>query len=232
MFKKLSIVAAFSVVSLASQAEAVVIDFETVPGAVPSEGLAISNQFAATAGVTFSLANGNTPVLAEVGAPRTAFDGVGPDGPAAGENIGQFFLTDDGLTSGVTTSPLIVSYSTAAQNVSGEILDIDRGETFVISAFDSVIGGALLDTITINTGDADTGNGVATNWAFNRVSADILRIEFAGSRSGGVGFFGLGFDNFNSGVTGGPVPLPTPATLPLVAAGLCMIAFIARRRKG
>lgn len=231
MFNKLSVVAAVAVLSLASQAKAVVIDFETVPGAVPSEGLAISNQFAATAGVTFSLANGSTPVLAEVGGPRTAFDGVGPDGPAAGENIGQFFLTDDGVTSGVTVSPLIVSYSMATQNVSGEILDIDRGESFVISAFDSLVGGALLDTITINAGDADTGNGVATNWAFTRASADILRIEFAGARSG-AGFFGLGFDNFNSGVTVAPAPLSTPATLPLVAAGLCMIGFLARRRKG
>ncbi|MEM8837549.1 MAG: VPLPA-CTERM sorting domain-containing protein [Pseudomonadota bacterium] len=221
-----------SIVGLSGQVNAITIDFESIPGSMPMEGLAISNQFEATAGVTFSLSDGTSPVLADVGGARTAFQGPGNgnDNVVAGEDVGNFFLTDDGLTSGTATPTLIVSYSTATQNVSGEILDIDFNESFVITAFDALTGGSVLETVTINAGDADTGNGVATNWSISRASADILRLEFAGTRSG-FGFFGLGFDNFNSGVdTSGTTVVPLPAAGVLLLSGIAGL-FVLRRRR-
>jgi hypothetical protein len=41
------------------------IDFETIPGTVPTDGLQIADQFLATLGVRFSLENGDRPVLAQ-----------------------------------------------------------------------------------------------------------------------------------------------------------------------
>ncbi|MEO0569835.1 MAG: hypothetical protein AAF066_19060, partial [Pseudomonadota bacterium] len=70
--------------------------------------------------------------------------------------------------------------------------------------------------------------GVATNWIFERATADIRRIEFAGSRQG-LGFFGLGFDNFDSGINLTAVPLP--AGLPLLLLGISAFATPALRRK-
>lgn len=214
-------------------ANAATIDFETVPGETPVDGVAISNQFAATAGVTFALADGSAPVLASYDGARTAFQGPGNgnDNLSASEmeDLGSFFLTDDGITSGGLSDPvLIVTYSTPSQFASGSILDIDSGETFSITAYDSEVGGTALDSIHISAGDPDTGNGVATNWIFERATADIRRIEFAGSRQG-LGFFGLGFDNFDSGINLTAVPLP--AGLPLLLLGISAFATPALRRK-
>jgi len=218
-----------AVMCVSGAAHAATIDFETVPGATPFEGLEISDQFEATAGVTFSLSTGNAPVLADVGGARTAFQGFGGgnDAVAPGEDVGSFFLTDDGLTSGLSAPTLIVTYSQATQFASGEILDIDFGEVFTITAFDAAVGGNVLETIEISASDPDTGNGVATNWSIDRGSADILRIEFLGERTTS-GFFGLGFDNFDSGVALAAVPVPAGA--PLLAGALGLLLAVRRRQ--
>ena len=86
------------------------IDFESVPGETPRKGLTIRAQFSASNGVVFALENGQPPRLAAVGRPQTAFAGpprdTGADAPAAGANIGRFFLTDDGVLQGLTPPPL------------------------------------------------------------------------------------------------------------------------------
>jgi len=75
---------------------ATVIDFESIPGSTPSDGMSISTQFQATHGVIFSLEGGGSPVLAKVGSPLTAFLGYNLQDaqPAPGTNVGDFFLTD------------------------------------------------------------------------------------------------------------------------------------------
>jgi hypothetical protein len=212
-------------------ANAGLIDFETILGGAPVDGQTIDTQFLASDGVTFSLVGGGAPVLAQIGAPTTAFLGAGGgDTPIAADAgaIGQFFLTDDGLTQGTVPGALLVNYSAPTANASGVVLDIDGGETFLIEAFDGVNGaGTLLSTFTINAGDADTGNGVATDWFFSLGSATIRSIIFSGSRPSG--FFGLGFDNFDTGVDVGVVPLP--AALPLYGTGLALMGFIGWRRR-
>ncbi len=80
-------------------AQSTLITFETIPNGVPSEGLVISNQFVTTHGVSFHFEDDTFPHLAMVGEPLTAFEGVGhgADTPASGQQVGQFFLTDDGV---------------------------------------------------------------------------------------------------------------------------------------
>lgn len=175
------------------------IDFEAIPGETPFEGLAISDQYLLSDGITFSLENGGDPVLAKVGPPATAFGGPpnhnGDDTPALNQNIGSFFLTDDGVLSGLDAEPLIVSYSPPTAAASGVILDIDFDETFTIDARDA--NDNTLETITITAGDPNTGDGIATRWVLYRASEDIYSIKFEGQRAD-AGSFGLGFDNFSA----------------------------------
>jgi hypothetical protein len=182
---------------LAAQTSEAPIDFETIPGATAEEGLVISDQFAATHGVTFQLEGGGNPVLAEVGSPVSAFLGppndTTPDTPAAGQNIGQYFLTDDG-TLNTSSSNLIILYDPPTAAASGVILDIDSSETFTIEARNAADD--VLQTITIEAGDPGTGDGMAARWSFDRADADIFSLRFIGERP--IGNFGLGFDTFNA----------------------------------
>lgn len=171
-----------------------VIDFETIPGTVPSDGLPISNQFQATHGVTFALANGGTPVLAQAGPPRTAFQGHNllDDEPEPSTGAGQFFLTDDGILAGLP-STLIVNYTTPVSAATGVILDIDGSEEWTIEAIDAA--GNILDTVVL--GPNNSIDGSATTWSFNLTTATIshIHISFTGFFNVNVG---LAFDLFNS----------------------------------
>ena len=199
-------------------AHALLIDFESIPGESPYEGLLISDQFLSTAGVSFSLEGGGFPVLAEVGFPMTAFE-LG-DTPTPDQGTGSFFLTDTGSLSGDTPPAVIISYSIRTGIASGVLLDIDFNEGWTIEAFNS--DGVLLDTITLNSGDPGTGSALATPWSFNRVRNDISSIRLSGIRPGSAGYFGLGFDNFETGV------IPEPCTSLLFGVGLSIFAL--RRR--
>ena len=100
------------------------ITFETIPDGAPADGLSIGDQFLSTEGVTFRLGNVTLPKLAQVGPPLTAFDGgeFGPDTPAPGQNVGQFFLVGDPA---VGLLPLTMGFASPVNSVSGVILDIN-----------------------------------------------------------------------------------------------------------
>jgi hypothetical protein len=187
----------WSAAPLVAQTSEATIDFETIRGAIPEEGLTISDQFAASHAISFQLEGGGNPVLAEVGGSVSAFLGppndTTPDTPAENQNIGQYFLTDDGALN-TSSRNLIVLYDIPTAAASGMILDIDSSETFTIEARNA--SGDVLQTITIDAGDPRTGDGIATLWSFDRADADIASLRFIGERP--VGDFGLGFDNFNA----------------------------------
>lgn len=210
-------------------ATASVINFESIPGIeVPTDGLLINNQFETTHGVIFSLEGGGSPQLARIGAPTTAFQGpIAGDTPVPGQGIGEFFLTDDGILSGLAAIPLIVTYTTPTAAASGIILDIDFDESFLIEARNNI--GDVIESIVINAGDPGTGDGIATLWSFTRPSADVYSIRFVGSRSTS-GSFGLGFDNFDARSASAATPIPLPATHILMLAGLIGFLFFTRQK--
>jgi len=180
------------------QPECATVTFEFVPGGDIVEGLAINSQFEELLNITFELENGNDPVIAETGAPSTAFEPN--DNPESGQGVGSFFLTDDGLIT-EDASPLIVTFSVPVDSASGLVLDIDGGETFTIQAFD--VADNLLEESVITDGDPGTGSRQATPWWFSREAPDVASIRFSGVRPSGI--FGLGFDNFT---TCAPARLP------------------------
>ncbi|MFK7888474.1 MAG: thrombospondin type 3 repeat-containing protein [Gammaproteobacteria bacterium] len=184
--------AAILIGSWASSACAQDIDFESIAGEPSVDGLSISNQFADTLGVVFSLANGNSPVLAQVGLPQTAFQGFGlqADQPAPGTNAGQFFLTDDGIV-GAPPSTLIIDYLAPVAAASGIILDIDGTEEWTIEALDG--DGNVLTTVVLEPNN--NLDGSATLWTFDEGLPVIAQITIA--YSGTQTIVGLAFDNFS-----------------------------------
>ena len=119
--------------------------------------------------------------------------------PAQGQNVGCFFLTDDGMSAGAAPT-VRISYSSPVRQASGEILDVESGgnnEVWVITAHRADL--SVITTITFQEGDPGTGDGVATPWSFD-LAEDIHFIEI--DYQGG-GTPGLGFDNFS------PASLPT-----------------------
>lgn len=174
------------------------IDFETIGNLSLNEGLPINNQFFTEYGVTFELENGAIPLLAEVGGIRPfAFSSsFGFDTPSPNQNVGRFFITDDGSVSNLTAIPLIVKFNNPVDSVSAEVLDMDFDEIFTVTARD--INGNTLLTKTIKAGEPDTGDGRATLFGFNMPGCigTIYSLKFEGTRqvSGG---FGFAMDNFS-----------------------------------
>jgi hypothetical protein len=173
--------------------------FETVPGGTPASGLAISNQYLASEGVTFVLGNSTSPILAQKGPPLEAFSGsCGDDTPAPGANVGQFFLFDPQTLQppGAPPSDLIVTYSSPVPCCEGVILDIDQAEAWTIRAYDS--SNSLVGTIVLNTSSPGAGDCKATRWHFSHVAADIAKvtIHYSGSTQTNIGY---AWDNFESG---------------------------------
>ncbi len=176
-----------------------VIDFETFPdGTIPSDGQTISNQYEAAFGITFSLEDGTSPVIANVGSPLTAFQGFGGhDTPRPDINAGQTFLTDDGNL-GPAPPPLVIDYSTPVRQASGIIIDIDFAEEWTVEAYDAK--DVLINSIVLGA----IGNGTGSPWVFDLAKPTIqrIRIRYTG---GGGNSIGLAFDNFSPAAGFGPL---------------------------
>jgi hypothetical protein len=214
---------------LVGPAKADVITFETLPGGgTPADGMAINTQYQAAFGVTFSLEGGGSPVIAEVGPPQTAFQGFNglPDQPAPGQNVGNFFLTDNGIVSG-PPDPLIVSYTKPVASASGVILDIDGGEAWQVQARNAL--NQVIDTVTLTPSSFNAGDGLAAPWSFGHSANDIfsIRLVYTGTQTNGVGF---AWDNFAS-APALATPVPEPSSLMMFAVGAIALSRFTRLRR-
>lgn len=175
-----------------------IINFETLPdGSRPIEGMEISNQFAASFGVSFRLETGYFPRIAKRDSQNfVAFYGPPNSSlinhPATNQNVGDFFLTGYAGRTG-NPSPLLISYARPVAAASGAIIDIDFHDAWQIVARDSRTNGIATNLLT--RASLNTGDGHATWWSFSRASADIcsIRISYAGTGSP----VGWAFDNFS-----------------------------------
>ncbi len=186
--------------------DCIYIDFESIPNGDLIDDMDIFDQYSDVFGVTFSLEGGIPARLAKVGAPMTAFQGPnnGADTPAAGVDIGDYFLTDNGTVAGLNADPIYVNFLSPMDSVSGCILDMDFGERFVVHALgefgdiifaDTIFSGSIVNGVNI-PGDPGTGDGLCTEWGFrlDECEGSIFSVKLDGFRitSGG---FGLGLDN-------------------------------------
>jgi hypothetical protein len=224
-------------------AAAAVIDFEVVPGATPADQLAISNQYALSEGVTFSLSTGGTPFLEESGSadgttgfirnfPEEAMEADVEREGYTGLGLGGFFLrlgTDNFFAAPVPV--LIIDYSTPVAAASAQIWDIDandfgteqwRVQAFndaaeVVATVDSPVG---LDALTEESLD-----GLPWNWVIDlgtNVSIHQIRISFIGTKLENIG---LSFDNFSP--TTAEIPAPPAAWL----FGTALVGMLHRIRR-
>jgi hypothetical protein len=201
-----------------------VIDFECNPadGQPFGDGEFVTNQYNVSPWfVTFSLIGapaGTGPMIAKVGSPQTAFQGPSrsdsctagttqDDMPAAGQNVGCFFLTDDGINRPLAYG-LLITYQNGVRQAGGDLLDVEPCcESWQITALDQ--NQQVLASTQVSWSDAGAGDGVATTWSFDldslptppSESIRYIRLEYTGDTNHNVG---LAFDNFS------PSSLPVP----------------------
>jgi len=208
-------VSAFAAMTLRAQ----IIDFETLPdGSKPTEGMEISNQFAASFGVTFSQKDGKAPRLAKRdGTGFFAFWGPNTTSNHLynNQNVGDFFLTGhQGVTA--NPSPMIITYANPVAAASGAMLDVDGEEAWDIVARDTL--GQGIATNRLDEHSPNGGNGLAAPWSFSRTNADIcsIRIAYVG-KSGSIGW---AFDNFAPGLPMAPANLSITVTQKAAQIGI------------
>lgn len=236
-----------------SYAAADIIDFETVPGGTPSDGLAIHDQYRDNFGVIFGLDTsgdywpdeGQYPHLEKAG--RDGSDGFlnshgnseNPYGcwdcgrTGYESRLGNYFLRfGTGQLQSKPVPRLIIEYDSPVSGASGEIWDIDawyeeRIEQWKISALDSSHN--VIDSIVspqgIHAEDDSSLDGMPWTWSFNHETADIyaISIEYIGTGENNIG---LAFDNFSPSS-----PVPLPSSLLLLGSGLSVTGILIRKKK-
>ena len=178
---------------------AAVLDFESLPGGVPLEGMVISNQFAGQFGMTFS--GSNAPVIVRRGSPQTGFNSPWGDdtlSPTNTHDCGEFYLLAPEIT------PLVVRFTSPVSTFSFYVLDLDDTERVTLTAYTSTETNGVRTNIFRST-DPGFGNGYAGLASISVPSNAIARVEVRLSDSDGA--FGAAFDDFTSTFT------PTPAHL-------------------
>ncbi|MCB2044081.1 MAG: hypothetical protein KDH48_26655 [Rhodoferax sp.] len=235
---KLFFVSALMFMAHAIQAQ--VIDFETVPGGVPADKLAITDQYRASFGVTFSLSNsgtpnGTTPFLEATGQSDTghAFINRGRglyDTADAGfeQQLGNFFLRI-GTATGVRGIPpsLVIRYDTPVFAASAEIWDLDESERWRIDAIDEhdAVVASILSPVGLTWTNAASLDGKPWVWSFDRTQADIhaISITYVGASPSGDGV-GIAFNNFSPATA-----VPEPRYWALFGIGLLVVFGSARQ---
>lgn len=193
--------------------KAQLIDFENLPsGALPTEGMVISNQFWNSHGVQFHYESGAFPRFAKIGGSTAyAFWGVpnhlGADAPATNQNVGSFFLTDGGGVN-LLTNGLIIDYRQPVAAASAVILDVDSGEQWLIEARNAQT--QTVSSVFVTQTNANAGDGKATPWYLTSPASNIwsIRILAVGTQTSP----GWAFDNFAPGLPLAPANLSLAVT--------------------
>ncbi len=176
-----------------AQSDCFTLDFESISGAVLSDNLEVSDQYLNSNGVLFELEDGTFPHIAKYGFPFTAFNSFIGEFMMESELVGAYFLTDDGLLEGLIATPLIMTFSSPVDSVSGMVLDVDFDEVFTIEARDLL--DSVISTVVVAAGDEGTGDAIATSWGLHAGDQLFYSLKISGEREV-AGAFGFAFDNF------------------------------------
>ncbi len=189
------------------------VNFETVPGDVPTRGLQITSQYYPP--FSFSLSMGSVPYLGDYGGEHDGW--YGPGGwdtldSAYGDRFGEWFLTY------VANEKLCIDFSSPVDAFRGYIMDVDNSEHWVVRAL-GWSGSTWMELARrdIYAGDPGTGSGRATIFWVNPKdeAIDCIEMELVGTAGG------FGIDNL--------AIVPEPAVLTLLAVGALAMA---RRKRG
>ncbi|QTA90843.1 DUF4114 domain-containing protein [Desulfonema magnum] len=188
------------------------IDFESLPEMLPSDGLKIGDQFRSLYGIAFRLDTDKDgfpdddalPILEKAGSDdlgRGFFNDSLNENDIAAQGyesqLGDFFLTMGGIS-----ADLIISYDTPVAAVSAQIWDIDRHgdntEQWRIEAMGMEYASGkedVIDSVRTPVGEDLKLDGKPYTWSFEHETADIyaIRISFVGSTSE---YLDMAFDNF------------------------------------
>jgi len=216
----------------ATRAQAVLINFEIIPGGQPYDGLDISDQFVPTDGVRFSLAEGGSPILINEG------QTTGPiafiyqaehlaNTVAPGTQIGSFFLADDGILG--PPHELVLNFTQPYAQIGGDIIDVDRSDAWSIDGLNSQ--GTLVDQQMLTAASPGAGDGTAAPFLLSSGSNDIASVTL--DYTGGGADPGFAWDNFSFvRIPAAPLPptvLTGGATLVLLWARSIFRRVLARR---
>ena len=183
--------------------EADVVSFEPSLGFAPVRGMAITNQFEASHGVSFSIEGASaSPVLAEINVadpPAFKEDGSGRINAlvdAQSKAIMQKFF----LTLPIRHAVLVVTYSKPVKEASGYMFDIDNSESWTITPYDAN-GRELPGAWSYAARDNEMiYNGKSMLWTIKeRPTADISMIKFKGVKPANSNGASLAFDRFSPG---------------------------------
>ncbi len=175
------------------------------------EGDVVADQYAeGDCGVRFyidSVGSPRRPMIARVGRGASGFSAAfnGPsrteplcgittpqyyDMPAAGQDVGCQFLTDNEIIGSHPTSLHILANNHVLK-ASGAMLDIDGYEQWTVTAYD---GAKKVGTsVVLDAGDPGAGDGVAYYWTLDfGIPFDRIEIRYTGTSPN----VGLAFDNF------------------------------------
>jgi hypothetical protein len=233
-------------------AMAALIDFETVPGATPSDQLVITDQYKSKYGITFSV-----ETISDVGSStiKPAYlEAVGggdsghgfwnsklssADKEATGHTgqLGDYFLRigQAGYAAKKATDQSVslwIEFTSPVSTASAEIWDIDKGskgsEQWKVSAY--AADGAVLDSGLspkgIRAKDTNSLDGLPWIWNLGsdgKFEIASIQLEFVGTKATGVG---LAFDNFTA-----VSAVPIPAAVWLFGSGLLGLVGFSRRKQ-
>ena len=177
------------------------VSFEELPDGSPIvEGMAITDQFAASHGVSFSRLNNDPVYIAQRGGENRTFDcrtcdprGYNQVHDEPDQPIGQFFLTDRNGIRGRSTD-LVINYSDPVEEASAVLIDVDRDEEYLIEAFNE--DGDLISSQVYGAPGRFTLDGRTLQWKIEGLPPGelISSIVIQGTKAGNLGF---AFDNFS-----------------------------------
>ncbi|HWN97190.1 MAG TPA: hypothetical protein VNT99_19320 [Methylomirabilota bacterium] len=185
-----------------SSARAAVLDCERVYGAIPFEGLFISNQFAGTFGMRFTDLDftNQFPIIVQAGSPARCFgSGGGRDDALFSTNAhdhGSFFLTDSGVDVDGGPKGFIVRFDALVSTFSCYLLDLDADEKVTLTAYSSDADTSGLATNVFYSTNAPFGEGLSGLASISAPSKQIRRVEVRAQ--GRVGHPKVGFDDLSS----------------------------------